>query len=441
MTRKRVLIMGAAGRDFHDFNVHFRGNAGYEVVCFTATQIPDIAGRKYPAELAGKQYPDGIPIYAEDQLEKLIKEEEIDVVCFSYSDITHEHVMHCASRVIAKGPDFMLLGAKSSMLKLEKTVISICAVRTGCGKSQTTRRVSEILRNHGKKIAVVRHPMPYGDLAKQAVQRFGSLEDLVKHNCTIEEREEYEPHIARGNVVFAGVDYARIFEAAQKEADIIVWDGGNNDIPFASPDLHIVVLDPHRAGHELRYHPGETNLRMACVLVVNKVVTARPEDIEAVLNTAAKINPQAQIVMAASPLFVDQPGLIRGKRVLCVEDGPTLTHGEMKYGAAVVAARHGGASEIIDPRPYCVDTIRATFDKYPGIGNLLPAMGYSPKQIKDLEDTINKTPCDAVVIGTPIDLGKLIKIDKPVVRVRYELQEIGSPTLDDILTEFLARLS
>jgi len=440
MTRKRVLIMGAAGRDFHDFNVHFRGNEEFDVVCFTATQIPDIEGRKYPAELAGELYPEGIPIYAENELEKLIEERKIDIVCFSYSDVTHEHVMHCASRVMSAGADFTLLGVKSSMLKIEKPVVSICAVRTGSGKSQTTRRVSEILRNHGKKVAIVRHPMPYGDLARQAVQRFGSLEDLVKHNCTIEEREEYEPHINRGNVVFAGVDYAKIFEAAQKEADVILWDGGNNDIPFASPDLHIVVLDPHRAGHELKYHPGETNLRMACVLVVNKVVTAKPEDIESVLNTAAKINPEAKIVMAASPLFVERPDLIRGKRVLCVEDGPTLTHGEMKYGAAVVAAKHYGASEIVDPRPYCVGTIRATFDKYPAIGTLLPAMGYSDKQIEDLEDTINRTPCDTVLIGTPIDLGKLVSIDKPALRVSYELQEIGKPTLDDILGEFLVSL-
>ncbi len=440
MMKKRVLIMGAAGRDFHDFNVYFRDNEEFEVVCLTATQIPDIEGRRYPAVLAGGLYPDGIPIYAEDELEKLIKESRIDIVCFSYSDITHEHVMHCASRAMAAGADFMLLGTKKSMLKIKKPVVSICAARTGSGKSQTTRRVSQILRKHGKKIAVIRHPMPYGDLAKQAVQRFGSLDDLVKHNCTIEEREEYEPHIARGNVVFAGVDYARIFEEAEKEADIILWDGGNNDIPFASPDLHIVVLDPHREGHEMRYHPGETNLRMADVLVINKVVTAEPGSIEKLRQTAATINPEAKVVMAASPLTIDNPDAIRGKSVLCVEDGPTLTHGEMKYGAAVVAARHYGASEIIDPRPYCVDTIRATFEKYPGIGALLPAMGYSDKQIKDLEDTINGTPCDTVIIGTPIDLSKLVKIDKPTVRVGYELQEIGSPTLDDILAEFLASL-
>ncbi|HUT04641.1 MAG TPA: cyclic 2,3-diphosphoglycerate synthase [bacterium] len=437
--RKRVLIMGAAGRDFHDFNVHFRDNDDYDVVCFTATQIPNIEGRKYPPELAGKLYPQGIPIYAEDELETLIKEKNIDVVCFSYSDITHEHVMHCASRSMAAGADFMFLGAKSAMLKIGKPVVSICAVRTGAGKSQTTRRVSEILRKHGKKVAVIRHPMPYGDLAKQAVQRFGSLDDLVKHKCTIEEREEYEPHIRRGNVVFAGVDYARIAEAAEKEADIILWDGGNNDIPFLSPDLHIVVLDPHRAGHELKYHPGETNLRMACVLVINKVVTAEPEKIESVLETARTINPKATVIMAASPLTVDDPAAIRGKRVLCVEDGPTLTHGGMKYGAAVIAARRYGASEIVDPRPFCVDTIRATFEKYPGIGTLLPAMGYSDKQIKDLEDTINKTPCDVVLIGTPINLAGLIEIDKPSVRVGYELQEIGSPTLDDVLSEFLAK--
>ncbi len=437
--RKRVLIMGAAGRDFHDFNVYFRDNDEYDVVCFTATQIPNIEGRKYPPELAGNLYPQGIPIYAEDELETLIKEKKIDVVCFSYSDVTHEYVMHRASRAMAAGADFMFLGARSAMLKIGKPVVSICAVRTGAGKSQTTRRVSEILRKHGKKVAVIRHPMPYGDLAKQAVQRFGSLDDLVKHKCTIEEREEYEPHIRRGNVVFAGVDYARIAEAAEKEADIILWDGGNNDISFLSPDLHIVVLDPHRAGHELKYHPGETNLRMADVLVINKVVTAEPEKIERVLESARTINPKATVVMAASPLTVDDPEAIRGKRVLCIEDGPTLTHGGMKYGAAVIAARQYGASEIIDPRPYCVDTIRETFEKYPGIGTLLPAMGYSDKQIKDLEDTINKTPCDVVLIGTPINLAGLIEIDKPSMRVGYELQEIGSPTLDDVLSKFLAK--
>ncbi|MCD6328511.1 GTPase [bacterium] len=438
MIKKRVLIMGAAGRDFHDFNVHFRGNDEYDVVCFTATQIPNIDGRKYPKELAGSPYNDGIPIYAEDELERLIADEKIDVVVFSYSDVTHERVMHAGSRAMAAGADFMFLGTNKSMLKTKKPVVAVCAVRTGCGKSQTTRRVSAILRKHGKKIAAIRHPMPYGDLAKQAVQRFGSLDDLVKHKCTIEEREEYEPHIKNDTVVFAGVDYEKIFEAAEKEADIILWDGGNNDIPFAKPDLHIVVLDPHRPGHEMRYHPGETNLRMADVLVVNKVVTAQPEGIESVLRTAAEINPKAQIVMAASPLFVDNPEMIRGKRVLCVEDGPTLTHGEMKYGAAVMAAKHHGASEIVDPRPFCVGTIRETFKKYPEVGTLLPAMGYSPEQIKDLEETVNKTPCDLVLIGTPIDLGKLIKIDKPAMRVGYELQEIGSPTLDDILEKFLA---
>jgi len=438
MIKKRVLIMGAAGRDFHDFNVHFRGNDEYNVVCFTATQIPNIDGRKYPKELAGSPYNDGIPIYAEDELERLIADEKIDVVVFSYSDVTHERVMHAGSRAMAAGADFMFLGTNKSMLKTKKPVVAVCAVRTGCGKSQTTRRVSAILRKHGKKVAAIRHPMPYGDLAKQAVQRFGSLDDLVKHKCTIEEREEYEPHIKNDTVVFAGVDYEKIFEAAEKEADIILWDGGNNDIPFAKPDLHIVVLDPHRPGHEMRYHPGETNLRMADVLVVNKVVTAQPEGIEAVLRTAAEINPKAQIVMAASPLFVDNPEMIRGKRVLCVEDGPTLTHGEMKYGAAVMAAKHHGAAEIVDPRAFSVGTITETFKKYPEVGTLLPAMGYSPKQIKDLEETVNKTPCDLVLIGTPIDLGKLIKIDKPAMRVGYELQEIGSPTLDDILEKFLA---
>jgi len=428
--------MGAAGRDFHNFNLVFREKEEFEVVAFTATQIPDIEDRLYPPSLAGRLYPDGIPIFAEADLESIIKEKNVDLVVFSYSDVSHQHVMHCASRATAAGADFMMLGATHCMLKSNRPVVAVCAVRTGSGKSQTTRRVCEILRSRNKKIVVIRHPMPYGDLAKQAVQRFASLDDLDKHNCTIEEREEYEPHINRGTVVYAGVDYGKIVEAAQKEAEIIVWDGGNNDFPFIAPNLHIVVMDPHRAGHEMRYHPGETNLRMADVLVINKVCTASPEGVASVRESAAAVNPRATVVLAASPIFVENPELIRGKRVLCVEDGPTLTHGEMKYGAAVVAAKHYGASQIVDPRPYCVASIRQTFEAYPGIGTLLPAMGYSKTQVKDLEETINKTPCDIVLVGTPVNLARLIKINKPAVRVRYELQELGTPTLEQVLDRY-----
>jgi len=435
--RKRVIIMGAAGRDFHNFNVYFRNNPNYEVVAFTATQIPNIEGRKYPPELAGELYPQGIPIYPEDELEELIKKFDVDEVILAYSDLSYDYVMDRASRVLAAGADFKLMGPKSTMLKSSKPVISICAVRTGCGKSQTTRRVVEILRKHGLKVVVVRHPMPYGDLVKQRVQRFETFEDLDKHNCTIEEREEYEPHIRRGVVVYAGVDYEAILRQAEKEADVIVWDGGNNDFPFFKPDLHIVVTDPHRAGHEVSYYPGSTNLRMADVVVINKEETAHPENIEKVRENIVRVNPKAIIIDAASPIFVENGEIIRGKRVLVIEDGPTVTHGEMPYGAGYVAARKYGAAEIIDPRPYAVRSIKETFEHYPHLRNVLPAMGYYGDQIKDLEETVNNTPADVVVSATPVDITRLINVDKPVVRVYYELQEIGTPTLEDVITKFL----
>jgi len=434
--RKRVLIMGAAGRDFHNFNVFFRDNEEYEVVAFTATQIPDIAGRKYPPELAGKLYPDGIPIYLEDELEDLIKKYNIDFVVFSYSDVSHEYVMNRASRAMSAGANFMLLGPRHTQLPSSKPVISVCAVRTGSGKSQTTRRVAEILKKLGKKTVVVRHPMPYGDLTKQVVQRFASYEDLDKHNCTIEEREEYEPHIERGNVVYAGVDYEKILRQAEQEADVILWDGGNNDFPFFKSDLHIVVADPHRPGHEVTYHPGETNLRMADVIIINKVETAYPEDIQTVRENARSANPKALIIEAASPIFVEDHDKIKGKKVLVIEDGPTLTHGEMAYGAGYIAALKYGASEIVDPRPYAVGSIKETYEKYTQLEVILPAMGYSPRQLQELEETINKVPVDLVVVATPINLGKILKLNKPYVRVKYELQEIGKPDLEEIITQF-----
>lgn len=437
MSAKKVVIMGAAGRDFHNFNLYFRDNKEYEVIAFTATQIPDISGRKYPKELAGKLYPKGIPIYDEKELPKLIKDKKIDVVVFSYSDISHIDLMHKASTVLAEGASFMFLGPKETMIKSTKPVISICAARTGCGKSQTTRKVSEILRNAGKKVVAVRHPMPYGDLNKQRVQRFATLKDLDKYECTIEEREEYEPHIVSGVTVYAGVDYEAILRQAEKEADVVLWDGGNNDTPFYKSDLEIVVVDPHRPGHEVSYHPGETNVRRADVVVINKIDTADVESIEEVRDNVSIVNPQAVIIEAASPLSVSNPMAIRGKRVLVVEDGPTLTHGEMAYGAGVMAARKYGACELVDPRPYAVASIQATYEKYPDIGILLPAMGYGEKQIKDLEKTINKTECDLVIIATPIDLGRLIKINKPSVRVEYYLDEIGRPNLEDVLKKFL----
>lgn len=433
--KKRVIIMGAAGRDFHNFNTYFRDNDDYEVVAFTATQIPDIEGRKYPAVLAGENYPDGIPILPEDNLFELIKEHKIDEVVFAYSDVMHEYVMSRGSQVIAAGADFRLMGSKTTMLETKVPVIAVCAVRTGVGKSQTTRRVSDILNKMGKKVVVIRHPMPYGDLAKQAVQRYEDYDDMDKHDCTIEEREEYEPHIDRGNILYAGVDYGRILKEAEKEADVILWDGGNNDMPFYKPDLMITLVDPHRPGHELRYFPGETNLRMADVCVINKVSTAYPENVEKVRENIRRANPEARIVEAASPIFVDKPEIISGKKVLVIEDGPTLTHGEMKYGAGAIAARKFGAAELIDPRSYAVGSIKDTFAKYTHLSDILPAMGYGKKQMKELEQTIKNAECDTVVIGTPIDLRRIIKFDKPATRVRYELQEIGKPDLEDIIGE------
>ncbi len=431
--KKRIIILGAAGRDFHNFNMVFRDNEDYEVVAFTATQIPNIEGRLYPPALAGSLYPDGIPILPEDELEIIIQEKAIDVVAFSYSDVSHEYVMHLAARTAAAGADFWLLGAGSTMLESSKPVVAVTAARTGCGKSQTTRHVTDILRAMGKKIVVVRHPMPYGDLARQAVQRFGSYDDLDKYDCTIEEREEYEPHLDRGLVVYAGVDYEAILRQAEQEADIVLWDGGNNDLSFFKPDLQITVVDPHRPGHEMRYWPGEANVRMADVIVINKIDTADFESIQMVRQNIAQLNPDAVVVDAASPIFVENPATIRGKRVLVVEDGPTLTHGGMAYGAGVIAARRFGAAEIIDPRPWAVASIADTFAKYPGTGPILPAMGYGEAQLRDLQATINQVPCDLVIVGTPIDLARLIEIKHPTQRVRYELQPIGQPTLKDIL--------
>jgi len=425
--------MGAAGRDFHNFNVFFRDNPDYDVVAFTATQIPDIEGRTYPTELAGKLYPKGIPIFAESSLLKLIREKKVDQVIFAYSDVPHEVVMHKASMVLAAGADFRLMGTKTTQLKSSKPVVSVCAVRTGSGKSQTTRRVSLILRTMDYKVAAIRHPMPYGDLVKQAVQRFADYADLDKNECTIEEREEYEPHLDNGVIVYAGVDYEKILRQAEQEVDIILWDGGNNDFPFYVSDLQIVVADPHRPGHEISYHPGETNVNAADVFVINKVDTADAENVIKVRQNLRMINPNAIVIEAASPLFVDDPAAIRGKRVLVIEDGPTLTHGEMAYGAGYVAARRFGASEIVDPRPFAVNSIKATYEKYPKTGPILPAMGYGEAQTRDLEATINNADVDMVIIGTPIDLKRIIKINKPAQRVRYELQEIGQPTLEDIL--------
>jgi predicted GTPase len=431
---EKVIIMGAAGRDFHDFNVYFRDNPRYEVVAFTATQIPDIEGRQYPPELAGSHYPKGIPILSESEVPALIKKHDIDTVFLSYSDLPHEYVMHKASEVLAAGANFELLGPKFIQLKSTVPVISICAVRTGCGKSQTTRRVADILRKAGKKVVAVRHPMPYGDLRKQVVQRYATYEDMDKYKCTIEEREEYEPHIDRGVILYAGVDYEKILREAEKEADIILWDGGNNDFSFYKSDLHIVVADPHRAGHESCYHPGEANIRMADVVVINKVDTAYPEDVFALRASIRQLAPKAIVVEAASPLFLEAD--IAGKDVLVVEDGPTLTHGGMPYGAGTMAAEKLGA-RLIDPYPYAVGSIRDTFDKFEHLGPVLPAMGYGEKQIKELEETINAVECDAVIIGTPIDLSRIIKINKPAYRVIYELQEIGKPTLEDVLKKFL----
>lgn len=437
MSKVKTIIMGAAGRDFHNFNLIYRDNDKYEVVAFTATQIPDIDGRKYPAELAGNLYPEGIPIFDESELKKLIEDNNIEEVVFSYSDIAHEDVMHKASKVIAWGAHFKVLGGYSSMVKSTKPVIAIGAVRTGCGKSQTTRRVAQILKDAGLKVAAIRHPMPYGDLAKQKVQRFATIEDLKKHECTIEEMEEYEPHIIAGTIIYSGVDYEAIVREAEKEADIILWDGGNNDMPFYKPDLNIVVVDPHRPGHERMYYPGETNLIMADVVVINKIDTANSEDIKYVRNSIRKVNPNAVIIDAASPISVENADLILGKIALVVEDGPTLTHGGMTYGAGMVAAEKFGAAGVVDPRPYTVGSITETYEKYPGIGKLLPAMGYGDEQVKDLENTIAKTKCDVVIIGTPIDLRRVINVKQPSVRVTYDLQEIGRPNLVDVLKPFL----
>jgi len=432
----RIIIMGAAGRDFHNFNTVFREDPSSRVVAFTATQIPNIEGRRYPRELAGKLYSEGIPIFPESELPRLIRELQADQVVFAYSDVSHETVMHKASLVLACGADFRLIGPSASMLAAKVPVVSVCAVRTGAGKSQTTRAVARILRAKGRRVVSVRHPMPYGDLVRQKVQRFAAMEDLDRHQCTIEEREEYEPHIAAGGVIYAGVDYGAILAEAEKEADVILWDGGNNDLPFYRPDLEIVVADPLRPGHERTYHPGETNLRRAHVVLINKIDSASPEGVEAVRRSVRELNPGAVVIDAASPLSVTGAEQIRGKRVLAVEDGPTLTHGEMKYGAGVVAALRHGAAEVVDPRPYTVASITETFRKYPGIGTLLPAMGYGEAQVRDLEATIARTPCDLVLIATPIDLRRVLKIEKPALRVGYELQEIGKPDLADVLARF-----
>ena len=439
MQKKKVIIMGAAGRDFHNFNVYFRNSDAYEVVAFTATQIPGIEGRVYPTELAGPSYPKGIPIYPEEKLPELIKQQDIDEVVFAYSDVSHEYVMHKASTALASGADFRLMGPKTTMLKAKVPVVAVGAVRTGSGKSQTSRQVAKILKSKGLRVAAIRHPMPYGDLRKQIWQRFASYEDLDKHQCTIEEREEYEPHIDNGIIVYAGVDYAEILREAEKEADIIVWDGGNNDMPFYKPDLNIVVADPHRAGHELLYHPGETNIRMANVVIVNKVDTADPAKVKLVKENIKMLNPNATVLDAASPITVDKPELIRGKRVLAIEDGPTITHGSMPYGAAVIIAKNLGASEIVDPRPYAVGSIKEAYKKYPHLGALLPALGYGEKQVAELKETIDRIPCDVVVLGTPIDLRRVITIKQPTVRANYELKVLGPVSLEQILQEFLQR--
>ena len=441
--KKNVLIIGAAGRDFHNFNTYYRNNASYNVVAFTAAQIPDIDGRKYPAALAGKFYPKGIPIYSQEQLPSLIRNLKVDTCNFAYSDVTYQHVMNLSAMVNAAGADFILLGPENTMLRSTKPVIAVGATRTGCGKSQTSRRIIEILMSKGLKVVAVRHPMPYGNLVAQKVQRFATIRDLDKHQCTIEEMEEYEPHIVRGNVIYAGVDYEAILRAAEKDpngCDVILWDGGNNDFPFFKPDLMVTVADPHRPGAEMNYYPGEVNLRIADVIVLNKIDSAYPEHIKTVRENILKINPAARVVDAASPIRVDDSAMIRGKKVLVIEDGPTLTHGEMKIGAGTVAAEKYGAAEIIDPRPFVVGRLADTFRIYPNIGHLLPAMGYGHQQVKDLEATINRTKCDTVIIGTPIDLNRVVKIRKPNTRVYYDLQEIGDPTLETILKEFLKKI-
>jgi predicted GTPase len=442
--KRNVIIIGAAGRDFHNFNTYFRGNEAYNVVAFTAAQIPDIDGRKYPAELAGNAYPDGIPIYAEEDLPKLIKDLKVVECVFSYSDVTYQKVMNVSAIVNTAGANFTLLGPTDTMVKSTKPVIAVGAVRTGCGKSQTSRRIIELLMEQGLKVVAIRHPMPYGNLVEQKVQRFATIEDLAKHKCTVEEMEEYEPHVVRGNVIYAGVDYEAILRAAEQDpdgCDVILWDGGNNDFPFYVPDLNITVVDPHRAGHELTYYPGEVTLRLADAVIINKMDSAGPEGIQILRQNIAKVNPGAIVIDGASPIKVDNPELIKGKKVLVVEDGPTLTHGEMKLGAGVIAAQKYGASEMIDPRPYTVGKLSETFRIYPGIGALLPAMGYGEEQLKDLESTINKAECDSVIIGTPIDLNRIIKINKPNTRVYYDLQEIGYPDLKELVNDFIKKFN
>jgi predicted GTPase len=434
---KKVIIMGAAGRDFHNFNVYFRNNSRYDVVAFTAAQIPGIQCRVYPPELAGAVYSNGIPVYPEEELPKLIKEFDVDQVVFAYSDVSHEYVMHKASLVLANGAGFWLMGSNATMLKAKVPVVSVCAVRTGSGKSQTSRLIAKILKDKGLKVVVVRHPMPYGDLKKQILQRFASRQDLEKCECTIEEREEYEPHIDNGIVVYAGVDYGKILEETQREAEIIIWDGGNNDLPFLKPDLHIVLADPHRAGHELAYYPSEVNLRLANVVIVNKVDTSDSAKVEQVKENVKLVNPNVLVLDAASPITVDKPELIRDKRVLAIEDGPAVTHGNMAYGAATLAAKKFGAIEIVDPKPYAVGSIKDTLAQYPNLNSVLPAVGYSEKQIAELEETINNTPCDVVMVGTPIDLRRVIKVNKPTVRVKYDLQVLGPVCLEEVLDDFL----
>lgn len=437
MKKSKVIIMGAAGRDFHNFNTYFRDNEKYHVVAFTAAQIPNIEGRCYPAELAGQLYPQGIPIMAEEDLPTIIRKEKVDQVVFAYSDISHVELMHKASWVLSLRADFRLMGNGRIVLRSNKPVITVCAVRTGAGKSQTTRRLCSILHDRGLKVVAVRHPMPYGDLTKQAVQRFGDYADLDSHDCTIEEREEYEPLIDNGIVVYAGIDYERILREAEKEADVIVWDGGNNDLPFFESNLHIVMADPHRPGHEISYHPGEVNLRMADVIIINKVQTADRRNILRVKENIAKYNPKATVIEAASPIKIDDPSLVKGKRALVVEDGPTLTHGEMAFGAGTIAAEDNGALDIIDPRPYAVGSIKKVYEEYRHLGHILPAMGYTDEQIKDMEETINNADCDVVVAGTPVDLRRVMKVNKPIVRVHYELAEIGKPSLEDIVEKEL----
>ena len=442
MSKRNVIIIGAAGRDFHNFNTYYRGNEAYNVVAFTATQIPDIEGRKYPAEIAGDLYPEGIPIFAEEDLPGLINELEVDECTFSYSDVSYQHVMAVSAVVEAAGASFFLLGPNDTQIKSTKPVISVCAVRTGCGKSQTSRKIIEILMEKGLKVVAIRHPMPYGDLVAQKVQRYAELLDLEKHKCTIEEMEEYEPHIVRGNVIYAGVDYEAILREAENDpdgCDVILWDGGNNDFPFYVSDLQVVLVDPHRPGHELRYYPGEVTLRAADVVVINKMDSADAAGIEAVRRNITAVNPDAVVVDAASTIDIDDLSIVKGKKVLVVEDGPTLTHGEMKIGAGVVAAQKFGAAELVDPRPYTVGRLSETFELYPDIGTVLPAMGYGKQQLQDLETTINNTECDAVIIGTPIDLNRIIKIKKPSTRVYYNLQEIGRPDLTGVLGDFIKK--